>query len=59
MGFGPSSFYSEYQSFVDRHFTTYVSNNPEHSEFNNYYLMTATEQGIPGLLIFLTLVITV
>jgi len=59
MGFGPSSFYSEYQSFVDRHFTTYVSNNPEHSGIHNYYLMTAVEQGIPGLLIFLVLVITV
>jgi len=59
LGFGPSSFYSVYQSFVDRHFTTYVSNNPEHSGIHNYYLMTAVEQGIPGLLILLTLMISV
>ena len=59
LGFGPSSFYSVYQSFVDRHFTTYVSNNPEHSGIHNYYLMTAAEQGLPGLLIFLVLVIAV
>jgi len=59
LGFGPSSFYSEYHSFVDRHFTTYVSNNPEHSGIHNYYLMTAVEQGIPGLLILLLLMISV
>jgi O-antigen ligase len=59
LGFGPASFYSEYHSYVDRHFTTYVSNNPEHSSIHNYYLMTAVEQGIPGLLILLVLMITV
>jgi len=59
LGFGPSSFYSEYHSYVDRHFTTYVSNNPEHSSIHNYYLMTAVEQGLPGLLILLVLMITV
>ncbi len=59
VGFGPSSFYSVYQSYVDRHFTTYVSNNPEHSGIHNYYLMTAVEQGLPGLVILLILMITV
>lgn len=59
LGFGPSSFYSEYHSYVDRHFTTYVSDNPEHSGIHNYYLMTAVEQGIPGLIILLTLFIAV
>jgi O-antigen ligase len=59
LGFGPASFYSVYQSFVDRHFITYVSNNPEHSGIHNYYLMTAVEQGIPGLLILLALLISV
>ncbi len=58
-GFGPASFYSVYHSFVDRHFTTYVSDNPEQSGMHNYYLMVAVEQGIPGLVIFLSLVILV
>ena len=58
-GFGPSSFYSAYHNYVDRHFTTYVSDNPEHSGMHNYYLMVAVEQGIIGLIIFLALVIFV
>jgi len=58
-GFGPSSFYSTYHSFVDRHFTTYVSDNPEHSGMHNYYLMVAVEQGIIGLAIFLLLIMAV
>ncbi|MEP6647843.1 MAG: O-antigen ligase family protein [Saprospiraceae bacterium] len=58
-GFGPGSFYSLYQSYVDRHFTTYVSDNPEHSGMHNYYLMEAVDQGIIGLLIFLALITTV
>lgn len=55
-GFGPATFYTHYHSYVDRHFTTYVSDNPEHSGIHNYYLMTALEQGIPGLVIFIVLV---
>ena len=58
-GFGPASFYSVYHSYVDRHFTTYVSDNPEHSGMHNYYLMVAVEQGLIGLAIFLALVIAV
>jgi O-antigen ligase len=57
LGTGPSTFYSLYHNYVDRHFTTYVSDNPEQSGIHNYYLMTAVEQGIPGILIFLGLVI--
>ncbi len=59
VGFGPSSFYSQYQSYTVADFRTWVSNNPEHSTVHNYYLLTALEQGLPGLLIFLTLFIAV
>ena len=59
LGFGPASFYSVYHSYVDRHFTTYVSDNPEHSGMHNYYLMTAVEQGLIGLGIFIILLIAV
>jgi O-antigen ligase len=44
---------------VDRHFTTYVSDNPERSGMHNYYLMIAVEQGLTGLGIFLIMVIVV
>ncbi len=59
MGFGPASFYSAYHSYVDRHFTTYVSDNPEHSGMHNYYLMVAVEQGLTGLIIFIGLLVAV
>ncbi len=58
-GFGPGGFYSHYHSYVDRHFTTYVSDNPEHSGMHNYYLMVAVDQGVIGLVIFLVLIILV
>ena len=54
-GFGPGNFYSFYQSYTVTSFATYVSDNPEHSGVHSYFLMTAIEQGIIGLLIFLAL----
>lgn len=54
-GFGPSSFYSQYQPYTVNSFRTWVSNNPEHSTVHNYFLLTALEQGLPGLCIFLGL----
>lgn len=54
-GFGPNNFVSFYKTYSDRHFVTYVSDNPEQSGVHNYFLMTAVEQGIPGLIIFLAL----
>ena len=56
-GFGPACFYSEYKSYTVTSYKTYVSDNPEQSGIHNYYLMTAVEQGIPGLLIFLAMVL--
>ena len=32
-----------------------MSDNPEHSTVHNYFLLTAIEQGIPGLVFFLLL----
>ncbi|NCT93223.1 MAG: O-antigen ligase family protein [Chitinophagaceae bacterium] len=51
-GFGPASFYHHYRPYTVKRFETWVSNNPEHSTVHNYYLLTALEQGLPGLLIF-------
>lgn len=54
-GFGPSSFYLHYRPYTVKRFETWVSNNPEHSTVHNYFLLTALEQGIMGLIIFCAL----
>lgn len=51
-GFGPNSFYNQYRSYTVSRFETWVSNNPEHSTVHNYFLLTALEQGVIGLVIF-------
>jgi len=56
-GFGPASFYSHYRSYAIPVFETWVSNNPERSTAHNYFLLLAIEQGIPGLIIFLLLIV--
>lgn len=53
MGFGPGTFYFNYQNYTVTRFRTYVSHNPERSGIHNYYLMVAVEQGLPGLAFFL------
>lgn len=54
-GFGPSTFTSHYRSYTSNLFVTYVSDNEENSTTHNYFLMTLIEQGVPGLLIFVSL----
>jgi len=54
-GFGPASFYSTYRPYTVPAYRTWVSNNPHKSTIHNYFLLTAVEQGIPGLLLFLLL----
>jgi len=54
-GYGPNSFYNNYKSYTIPAFKTWVSDNPEHSTVHNYFLLTAVEQGIPGLLLFILL----
>ena len=56
-GFGPSCFNQEYKKYADYAFRTYVSDNPEQSTTHNYFLMTFTEQGFVGGLLFLVLVV--
>lgn len=56
-GVGPGNFYFFYKQFTLNRFATYVSNNPEKSGIHNYYLMTLVEQGLPGLLIFLAMML--
>ncbi|HHB78496.1 MAG TPA: O-antigen ligase family protein, partial [Saprospiraceae bacterium] len=55
LGFGPGNFYSFYQPYTLRMFKTYVSDNPEKSGVHCYFLMTTVEQGFPGLIFFVLL----
>ena len=55
LGFGPNNFYDSYRSYTVTGFKTYVSKNPEHSGIHCYFLMTAVEQGLPGMVIFMAL----
>lgn len=54
-GFGSNTFYSNYKNYTVQKFKTYVSDNPEKSSVHNYYLLLAIEQGIIGLVLFLSL----
>ena len=56
-GFGSGNFYNFYKSYADENFVTYVSKNPEQSGIHNYFLMIAVEQGVPGLVIFVLLLV--
>jgi len=55
VGFGPGTFYYHYKSYGLPAFKTWVSDNEDHSTVHNYFLLTAIEQGIPGLVFLLFL----
>lgn len=57
-GFGPNSFYYNYKHYAAETFKTWVSNNPDHSTVHNYFLLLAIEQGLPGMIIFLILYVS-
>ena len=52
MGVGSGNFYNYYQSYTVTEFETYISDNEEKSTVHNYYLLMLSEQGWPGLVIF-------
>ncbi len=57
LGFGPNGFVPNYREYTVFIFETWVSDNPEQSTVHNYYILQAIELGIPGLLLFLTIII--
>jgi len=57
-GLGPNTFYHFYDHYTVEAFRTWVSLNPERSDVHNYYLQLLIEQGIPGLVIWLVLMIS-
>ncbi len=58
VGSGAATFYPEYKRYTVKSFRTYVSANPEKSTTHNYFLLQLAEQGLPGFLLFLTLIAT-
>ncbi|MEO0470573.1 MAG: O-antigen ligase family protein [Bacteroidota bacterium] len=56
-GSGPSTFNQVYKRYTDDAFRTYVSDNPEQSTTHNYFLLTFSEQGFPGGLLFIAMVL--
>ncbi|MEM7572956.1 MAG: O-antigen ligase family protein [Bacteroidota bacterium] len=56
-GWGPGNFIFFYEGHTVRSFATYVSDNPERSGIHNYLLMTLVEQGFPGLVLMLALLL--
>jgi len=57
MGFGPGNFVNNYKHYTVTAYETYISDNEEGSSVHNYFLTMLTEQGIPGLIIFILMVI--
>jgi O-antigen ligase len=54
-GYGPNTFYEHYKGYAVPAYKTWVSDNKDRSTVHNYFLLTAIEQGIPGLIFFLLL----
>lgn len=54
-GFGPNTFYPHYKPYTVSRFETWVSANKEHSTVHNYFILTALEQGVIGLVLFCVL----
>lgn len=59
VGFGPNSFVENYQNYTVFIFETWISDNEERSGVHNYFLMTAVEQGLIGLAIFVSLILAI
>jgi O-antigen ligase len=56
-GFGSNSFTTYYKEYTVSAFKTWVSSNEEKSSVHNYFLLIAIEQGLPGVIILLALLI--
>lgn len=54
-GYGPGNFVNFYRPYTVTSFTTYVSDNEEQSGIHSYYLLLLVEQGVLGVILFLTL----
>ena len=57
-GVGPGNFHNSYRPYTVFSFETYVSDNPEKSGIHSHFLMVLVEQGILGLIFWLSLLIS-
>ncbi|MCC7030599.1 MAG: O-antigen ligase family protein [Chitinophagaceae bacterium] len=55
-GVGPNNFYDHYKPYTITSFKTWVSRNPERSTTHNYFLFMLVEQGVPGMLLYTSLI---
>lgn len=56
-GTGPNTFYNNYRPYAVPAYRTWVSNNPDHSTIHNYFLLLLVEQGYPGMILFLLMIV--
>lgn len=54
-GVGPGNFFPNYKSYTVIHYHTWVSDNELKLSCHNYFLLLLTEQGLPGLILFIML----
>jgi O-antigen ligase len=58
-GVGPNNFYDYYKPYTITSFKTWVSRNPERSTTHNYFLFMLVEQGVPGMLLYASLIFVI
>lgn len=56
VGVGPNNFVTNYKKYTVTAYETYISDNEERSTVHNYFLLLLTEQGLPALLLFVSLI---
>lgn len=54
-GVGPGNFVKYYRPYTVSAYETYISDNEERSTVHNYFLLLLTEQGLPGMFLFIVL----
>ncbi len=59
VGVGPNNFVTNYKKYTVTAYETYISDNEERSTVHNYFLLLLTEEGLPALILFISLVIVV
>ena len=59
VGVGPNNFTANYKPYTVTSYETYISDNEEKSTVHNYFLLLLTEQGIPALLLYIILLVTI
>ena len=59
VGVGPNNFVSNYKQYTVTAYETYISENEERSTVHNYFLLLLAEQGLPAMLLFIALIVSI